>query len=390
MTTIVKAATAAEFLSFVPSMLGYHPVHSLVLIPFSGSRTVGAMRFDLPDSRDERELDAFAATVVGMVCRVADADALVSVAFTDESFAENEGMPHADLSAALERRAEACGLRTNDALCVAADGWGAYADPECPASGRPLAEIQVVERIELPAAVGDQASGSDLPDVDLAESESVARALTSLGEALAMLCGPEADSGAPSEGGEAAAVGAEPRVDPLALAAACVLDDLPALFEDVLEWDADALPPLDAASLIWCLSRPAVRDIALVQWCGSIADGDEAFDAQLKWESGEEYPAHLAMHMWGEGAIPDPARLGKALDLARRVAAAAPRASRPGPLATCAWLAWALGRSTHAERYALLACEIEPEHGLSEIVRSFVHAGHLPDWAFDRRRRRVI
>ena len=28
------------------------------------------------------------------------------------------------------------------------------------------------------------------------------------------------------------------------------------------------------------------------------------------------------------------------------------------------------------------ACDLEPEHGLAEIVRSFVHAGHLPDWAF--------
>ena len=51
------------------------------------------------------------------------------------------------------------------------------------------------------------------------------------------------------------------------------------------------------------------------------------------------------------------------------------------------WLAWALGRSTHAERYAILACEVEPEHGLAEIVRSFVLAGHLPDWAFRRQPR---
>ena len=61
------------------------------------------------------------------------------------------------------------------------------------------------------------------------------------------------------------------------------------------------------------------------------------------------------------------------------------RGLQPGPLATCAWLAWALGRSTHAELYARRACDIEPEHGLAEIVQSFVHAGHLPDWAFRRR-----
>ena len=145
-----------------------------------------------------------------------------------------------------------------------------------------------------------------------------------------------------------------------------------------LGWDAACLAPFDAAALTWCLARPALRDIALVQWCGGMAAGDEALDAQLRWESGEEYPAHLAMQMWGEGERPDPDRLEAALALSRRVAAAAPRAVRAGPLATCAWLAWALGRSTHAERYATLACEIEPEHGLAEIVRSFVLAGHLP------------
>ncbi|MBN9173996.1 MAG: hypothetical protein J0I70_07570, partial [Microbacterium sp.] len=50
--------------------------------------------------------------------------------------------------------------------------------------------------------------------------------------------------------------------------------------------------------------------------------------------------------------------------------------------ATCAWLSWALGRSTHAESFARRACELEPEHGLGEIVRSFVAVGHVPDWAF--------
>ena len=174
------------------------------------------------------------------------------------------------------------------------------------------------------------------------------------------------------------------RVDPQALATVCALDDLPTLFEEALGWDAASLEPFDAAALTWCLARPALRDIALVQWCGGMAAGDEALDAQLRWESGEEYPTHLAMQMWGEGERPDPDRLEAALALSRRIAAAAPREVRAGPLATCAWLAWALGRSTHAERYAAMACDIEPEHGLAEIVRSFVHAGHLPDWAFRR------
>jgi hypothetical protein len=235
----------------------------------------------------------------------------------------------------------------------------------------------------------------------------VSRALHELPRALELLGGPGADvdTTAVPEAPEASAedlgpvpapapVGEEPsdaastgsdadRVDPAALAAAARLDDLPELFEDVLR-EPDALDAYDLAAIGWCLARPSLRDIALVQWSGNLHQGDEALTAQLRWESGEEYPPHLAMRMWGEGDPPSPARLDQALRLARRVAASVPRALRPGPLAMCAWLAWALGRSTHAAEYAQQACDIEPDHGLSQIVLSFVHAGHLPDWAFRR------
>ncbi|MFH8251543.1 DUF4192 family protein [Microbacterium sp. B2969] len=371
MTTIVKAATAAQFLSLVPRMLGYRPTRSLVMIPFSGSRSLGAMRLDLP--ADEDEADSVAATFLGMVCRLPGADAVASIAYTDASLAE--GMPHETLAAALSRRADTCGIRLTDSLCVGANGWGSYLDPDLPAGGHPLSELgdEPPGAEHLAIADGDQAAGAELPASDLVEKETVARALQNLAEAVGLLCGTDAGAGATSP---------DHRVDPLALTAVCDLDDLPGLFEEALTWDCDGLDAYDIAVLVWCLSRPALRDIALVEWCGGLDAGDEAFDAQLRWEAGEEYPAHLAMHMWGEGERPDPERLETALRLARQAAAAAPTASRPGPLATCAWLSWALGRSTHAEKYATQACEIEPEHGLAEIVRSFVHAGHLPDWAF--------
>lgn len=406
MTTIVKAANAAEFLSLVPHLLGFRPSRSLVVIPFAASRSLGAMRFDLPDDEPD-STDRVASTVVGMVCRVAEADALTAVVYSDARFSDEGRMPHRGLAHALERRADSCGLRMTDSLCVAADAWGSYLDPECPAGGRELAALgqDPAAAASLPDPQGDQASGASLPEVDPVEKERLANALANLAHAVTVLCGPDAASaggsaaadddsegndGVDARTGSVAASGLTPaadesrRIDPRALAQVCMLDDLPTLFEEALGWDPDSLDPYDAAAIAWCLSRPALRDIALVQWCGGLAAGDEALDAQLRWEQGEEYPAHLAMHMWGEGAQPDPDRLAAALDLARRIAASAPRSTRPGPLATCAWLAWALGRSTHAEVYALEACAIDAEHGLAEIVRSFVHAGHLPEWAFQR------
>lgn len=432
MTAIVRAANAAEFLSFVPHLLGFRPSRSLVLIPFDRSQSIGAMRIDLPDLELDGEasdralldtIDGFAATAIGMVCRVSRADGFAVVTYTDRTFADADDTPHRRLIEALRQRADACGLSVKDALCVASDAWGSYFDGMCPTEGYPLAELGLepdpIDGTPLPG--GDQASGATLPHSEPEEQNAAARALAMFGAAVAVVCGPDAvgrrsaeqsgpakrsdsagrpgsarRSGAASAGRhdaeptaadpedleETEDPGGSPRVDPLALAAVCALDDLPKLFEDVLAWDAASLSPYRAATLAWCLARPALRDIALVQWCRGFSAGDEALDAQLRWEAGEEYPTHLAMMMWGEGDRPDPGRLGAALELTRRVAAVTPEAMRAGPLATAAWLSWALGRSTHADRYATLACAIEPEHGLSEIVRSFTAAGHLPDWAF--------
>ncbi len=402
--TIVKAADAAQFLSFVPRMLGFRPTRSLVVIPFRGTRSLGAMRFDLPP---DDSVERVASTVVGMVCRLPDADAIAAIAYTDARF-DGEGMPHRPLLDAVAFHADACGVRISDLLCVAADGWGSALDPRASRGGRPLEDLDHEHpRLGLPAPDGDQASGAELPHCPPEERGRVSRALHELPRALELLGGPGADvdTTAVPEAPEASAedlgpvpapapVGEEPsdaastgsdadRVDPAALAAAARLDDLPELFEDVLR-EPDALDAYDLAAIGWCLARPSLRDIALVQWSGNLHQGDEALTAQLRWESGEEYPPHLAMRMWGEGDPPSPARLDDALRLARRVAASVPRALRPGPLAMCAWLAWALGRSTHAAEYAQQACDIEPDHGLSQIVLSFVHAGHLPDWAFRR------
>jgi len=392
-TTVVKAADAAQFLSFVPRMLGYHPTQSLVVIPFHGARSLGAMRFDLPGDEVDA-VDRVAATVTGMVCRVAEADAVAAVIYTGDRFDDDARMPHRELLAALERRADACGLRVTDLLCVAADGWGSFLDPGCPDTGRPLGDLEWDGPDDIPEPGGDQATGAELPACAPADRQRVARAMTALDTAVALLCGAEADGGTAARAARSARTAAawdepagdEARVDPQALATVCRFDDLPTFFEEALSRPSETADAYDTAALVWCLARPSLRDVALVQWSGNLAQGDEAFDAQLRWESGEEYPAHLAMRMWGEGDRPQVARLETALELARRAAAAAPQDAQPGPLAMCAWLSWALGRSTHAAAYADRACDIEPEHGLSQIVLSFVSAGHLPDWAFQRTR----
>ncbi len=380
MTTIVKAANAAEFLSLVPRLLGCHVSQSLVLVPFDGARTLGALRVDLP--APEADADQVAATLIGMVCKLPDADGVALVAYTADSAAA--GLPHRPLADAVGRRTETCGLRVVDALCVAADGWGSFLDPECPDTGRPLTELgdAAADGIDhLPQPAADLAAGLELPEVSTATATAGEQALAAFDRAVEVVCGPAATDERGAFGERRVGGG---RVDPRSLAASLLLDDLPQLYEQALAWDTTDIDPHDGAAVIWCLSRPALRDIALVGWSGHIRDADEALQAQLRWEHGEEYPAHLAMRMWGDGSRPDPARLESALALVRALAARTPARERAGLLAMCAWLSWALGRSTHAAHYAGLARDLEPEHGLAEIVLSFVGAGHRPEWAFAR------
>ena len=378
MTTTVKAADAAQFLSLVPRMLGYTPTRSLVVVPMRRGRSLGAMRLDLPPEEATID-DGFAATVIGMVCRVEVADGLVVVLYSDE--VAGDGLPHRAVLDGLRRTADASGLHLIDALVVAADGWGSQREP---ARIRPLSELvttPVPGLAEsggqdapggLPEVRGDQSAGAQLPERGAADRRRVGAAHRSLSAALSVLCG------LPPEPRPAA------RIDPAALAAACELDDLPSLFERALQWDPAALSPMQAALLGWCLSRPALRDVALVQWASDAAGGADAMEAQRRWEDGEEYPADLAAVMWGEGATPDHVRLEGALTLVRHVAALTATSRRAGPLAVCAWLSWALGRSTHAAHYATAALDGDRDHGLADIVRSFVASAHLPDWAFRR------
>lgn len=377
MTTIIRAADAAEFLALVPRLAGCRPVRSVALVPFGGKRTLGVMRADLP--APGAEIDSVAATLVGLICKIRKADGLALVVYTDEDFAGEDGVAQEPFVRALMSKTDACGLRLVDALCVAADGWGSYLEDGSPRHPLDeLAEDDLVQRLpdDLREPLEDHTAGAALPEVDLAQTERAGRALLALGEAVEAVCA--------ATGREAAAHTDLARIDPQALAAACALDDIPALFEDALRWDPAALRPADAAAIIWCLARPALRDIALVQWCTGIDVGDAALEAQLRWQDGEDYPAALAQQLWGEGDRPDPDRLRRALEIARHAAALAPRDQRPGPLATAGWLSWALGSSTHAGWYAERVAEIDPEHGLTGILVAMLAAGRLPEWVFDR------
>lgn len=366
MSTTISARRPADFLALVPNLLGFHPVRSLVLVPFVGSRTLGGLRADLPDVADSDDLENMASTLIGLVCKVSQVDAVAVVVYTDVPLAGDAPLAHRALVDAVLSRADICGLRVVMAVAVGPDAWVSYLDAIGP---RPVDELQSTGSTPLPAPEVDQQAAAELPRVDLARRERVARRLRLLGlEAEAPTC-------------DTAASGTR---HPRAAHALSQVDDPPLLFEDVLERGADALEIDDLAAMLYALRRPLLRDVALTQWASDLAMGDEALAAQLASLDGEPVRPDIAEVLIGEAPRPDPQRLRTALEICRLVAAVSPTVFRPGPLSAAAWTSWALGRSTHAAVYAQQARAIDPDHGLAGIVLALVDHQRLPEWAFVR------
>lgn len=369
-STVVSVTSSSSFLALVPRLLECTPSESLVLVPFAESRSLGAMRVDLPTADRPASVESIASTVIGMACKIARTDAVALVVYTDDVLAGATTLPHRALVEAAIARADICGLHVVDALVVGADGWDSYLSPSA-SDPHPLGEIASSPAAEPRSSIDDdQFAAAQLPPIDAVLSR---RVLSALRKVERLLGSAQDRSALPLRTRAAAA-------DPAAVA----LADPPVLLEDALTTAPYDLDAAQIAAVAFCLSRPALRDVALMQWAADLATGDATLHAQTAYHRGTPFPEGLARPMWGEGAHPDPDRLRRALELCRFVAAALPRDRRPGALSACAWLAWATGRSSHAAIYAETAIEIDADHGLSTIVLDIIDAGRLPEWVFER------
>lgn len=352
----------------VPALAGFTPRRSIVLLPFHGTRTHGAMRMDLPD--DEIGPEDYADIAIGLVTRIEGADALAIVVYEDDDPQQTRDglvLPSAVQVDELLGRGHDAGLRIVDALCVTPGGWASYLDDDPVLT--PLESAAAVPDLQWIGDVsGDQHAGAGLPHADLAEKERVGRALVDIGRVLDH-----------EENGHL--TGAE---NPQAIAALVILDDLPDFFELLLE-TPDEQPPFATAALLWCFDRPVFRDVALTQWATDRLGGERTLDAQYAFaHRGTSVPDDLGDVLLGRGETPDFERLRAALEIVRFAAARSPRLLRRGPLTVAAWLSWALGRSTHASHYLDLVREIDPEYGLAELIGTMIGAGLLPEWTFRR------
>lgn len=384
--TIVKTRKACDFLALVPQLVGFHPEQSMVLVAFRGNRTCGALRFNLPDP-DVSALvhKRIATTLVGTLCKIPGVNAVVPVAYTGESFAAVTGIPQENFMACLVKRAEMSGFLVRDALCVAADAWGSYLDPSCPAGGRGLGEITASPVHEsIPAAerrgLGTLHSAADLPRVSPVARERVLQAY----RRYERLDRPESQ---------------QAELVPAVGDILCPVD----IAEAALTGDGAPPDASDVARLLYVVQSPSHRDQVMVQFAFGREIGLRAWkvnqaylllqrstgrslDDLVAAESDGEAPPdarRIGDLMLGQGDDrPNPHRIEEAITLLKTVVASAPRRNRPAPLCMLAWLSWALGRGSVAGIFVEQALSIDPDYGMALLLNTVVCSGILPEWAY--------
>ncbi|WP_022884214.1 DUF4192 domain-containing protein [Glaciibacter superstes] len=391
--TIVKTARPQDFLALVPQLLGFLPEQSMVLVAFRGNRTCGALRFNMPvDTAPEKVHKCIATTLIGTICKIPRVDGVVVVAYTGDPFVSPGGLPGRRFAETLARRAELSGFRVKDVLCVAADGWGSYDDPECPSQGRPLAEIETSAALLLPQCdtsteLATLRDGAELPRVERAAKEQFGRALRRY-QRLAW----------------------EPGADQGLLDATGVLDSID-IAEALFGWDSAELDPDEAAGLLFLVQEPPIRDQIMLQIAFGREVGEETYDVNVRYaaiqratglsmdeiviaeelrlrSSEQESPkgiggVRMADRMVGwSNERPDPERIQHAIDVLKKIIALSPRAARPAPLCMLAWLSWALGRGSVGGMFVDKALAEDPTYSMAILLNTMFSTGHLPDWAY--------
>ncbi|MBM7504302.1 DUF4192 family protein [Agromyces aurantiacus] len=389
MTTIIRAHAAHDFLALVPTLVGYQPSRSLLCVAFEGNRTAGVLRHDLPTDAPGRE--AVVAAVVGTLCRMSRADAVVPIVYADAAFADH-GMPERELLADVVRRAEDAGFLVRDALCVAADGWGSLLDDALPPGGRALALIEESTVARHPEALRDPADSPAalvrIPPADPALAARIADVLASLRPAA-----PEPHEG-DDGGGEAA-----PSMEALAALDPVIGDALdPFVAAELLaRGDAGRRPEM-LAWLVHLAACPPFRDALMLQVAFGAVVGELAFEAggravdrgtgagetePTDEEGAETTDEFLARLLMGRAeARPDVGRVERAIETLAVAVANAPDPDRAGALCVLGWLAWAVGRGSSAGALIERALHADPRHTMAGLLHAYVGSGALPDWAF--------
>ncbi len=357
--TILRSSTGADFLAMLPALAGYTARNSIVVVPFSGKRTVGVIRMDLPRTSDPRIDARVGATAVGMLSRLDDCDGVIFAFYTDEAFTVAR-MRREALWYRLDDRFEAAGFRVKDAFCVAADGWASWYDDETPLDGHPLSRITESPMVQKAAAtlhrndLEEFDAGAALPEADPTLAALLATAVSDLIE----------------DGVERTGLGLSVPAERIR----------PAEFiEELMKVDPDNASVRQLARLVALTTIPVERDLAILQ----IAFGRKQVRRIERTASRDGHDeSTLRLFVGDTTKIPSRKRIAKTVALLRRAIPNIDVIDVPGPLSVLAWMCWALGRASVAGAHVDRTLALDPRNELAVVVHHQVRAQRIPDWVY--------
>lgn len=315
--------------------IGFRPRHDLVLVGLhDGLAGPGPiLRIRLPPRRYEFEV---VDQLLGGLRRAGPAvDGVVALIMHEELGSAR----HRRLVGLLRARASGHRLELADVIAVSAHGYRSLLCGAgcCPPEGRPLQEVT-----DSTVSVAMIACG----EVLAADESGLIRDV--LPERPDPPGRPRSDEVVP----DGRPCGRGERVAALA-AWRAVLDETPA-----------PLPALARA-----MADPMLRDAMLL--CAVPGTGD----APERLVTGG--PVDLAGTL---ATAPDFALTKRVGDALAVVARASPRGARAHPVAALAWLSWWSGNGTRARLLALHALQLQPGHGLADLIRDLAAIPAPPPW----------
>ena len=337
-----RIRTVLDLLAAVPGMLGYEPHESLVMLPFAGSHGGAVLRIDLPGPGVEPW--EFALAVVDHLRRFADCDHVALAVFTDEPIGL-KSPPRVDLVDAVAVLAAESGIRVGAAAVRASNGWCEYRGDEAgtldelDAGRRPVAASLTAFAAVTPAPAAERARFARL--VTAAARRGPAPLLEHASTLEPLLRPADAADSAIGEAGAA-------------LVAAL---DSPLHLEHFLASSAFGAETALEHARLW-------RRVA--EHAG-LRPGERPASGALITDRAHSEPVDLD-------------RSARAIALVRRLIAVAPESARARLYAALAWLEWARGGSTLAERYARECLRRDEEHPLALEVELLSAFGVLPAW----------
>lgn len=379
--TVLTSRTGADFLAMLPTLAGFAPHDSVLIVPFHGRRTMGVVRMDLPTPADSDDHDRFCSVAVGAVSRLNLCDGVAIAVYTDETFA----VAYAgweSLISRMQARLEEAGFAVKDLLCAAPDGWASWCEPDPPWDGHPLQQIADSPLAEQAARAR---GGLTLPAHDAAPPAPVDPQIRArLSEAVGL----HAVTGRSRDAFGVARPGRRPRSADVAPQLVRCTDAAAMPFALMAAAATLSLDPVERdESLIHVAfggktARRARTDIRRLWERGGGAATTVGGDARGSSGGGERRPEAYRLLTGASRRLPDVHAMLGVLPLLDRVVSHLDRPLRADLLYMSAWLHWACGSGTHAGRCVDEALAIDPAHGPSAALRGWVGSGTLPDWVY--------